>query len=67
MSRIFVQTYEANSLTGLQEQVLSSLARAQDSYAIEDLHISHAHHSYVGHDGHERQHCFSALVVLRVP
>jgi len=64
---MFVQTYEADTLAGLQQRVLDSLSRAQDQYAITDLQISHAHHSYVDPDKHQRCHHFTAIVVLRVP
>ncbi len=67
MARLFVQTYEAESLTGLQQMVLDSLGRAQEQHAIQDLQVSHTHHSYFDEPRNTRVHCFSALVVVRVP
>ncbi len=67
MARLFVQTYEAASLAALQEKVLQSLGRAQETHAIQDLQVSHAHHSYPDGDHGQRVHVFSALIVLRVP
>jgi hypothetical protein len=67
VARLFVQTYEADSLAGLQQMVLDSLGRAQEKHAIQDLQISHTHHSYFDETQNTRVHCFSALVVLRVP
>lgn len=67
MARLLVQTYEAESLAGLQRMVLDSLGRAQEQHAIQDLQVSHSHHSYFDETQDARVHCFSALVVVRVP
>jgi hypothetical protein len=67
VSRLFVQTYEAETLAGLQAKLLDSLTRAQEQYAIQELQVSHAHHSYFDEAQDIRCHQFSALLVLRVP